>query len=170
MSEQTAAPKRGPGPPTFEPTNQQRQTVQILRANGVPINVIAKNVHWTDEDQRSGIGIDAKTLRKYFKEQLDDGFEMVKAAMGASLVREGLKGNVGALRYWLATQGGEQWRQTERREIGFTPPADGQANTIPLLVLQPVLPAQVGPNAKPNWHAVQPTDAQLREPIADDED
>src|SRR5579864_3212459 len=117
----------GAGRPSFAPRPDQRQMVQVLRANGVPIDTIARN-----------IGVSKPTLRKYFKEELYHGYEQVKAAMGAALVKAGLGGNVGAQRYWLATQGGEKWRTTEKREIGFTPPADGQASTIPLLVLQPV--------------------------------
>ncbi len=149
--------RTGAGRPPFAPRPEQRQMVQVLRANGVPLDTIARN-----------IGITKPTLRKYFRDELSHGFEQVKAAMGAALVKAGLGGNVGAQRYWLATQGGENWRPpTERREIGFTPPADGQVSTIPLLVLQPVMPSQVA--AKPtNGHAVPPTDAQLREPIDED--
>jgi hypothetical protein len=97
------------GRPPFEPTDSQRQIVQVLRSNGIPQRTIAAN-----------IGCDVQTLRKHFRVELADGHDQVKAAMGAALVRAGLAGNVGALRYWLSTHGGPEWRTTERREISGT--------------------------------------------------
>jgi hypothetical protein len=71
--------------------------VQVLRSNNISQRVIAAN-----------IGCDVQTLRKHFKGELADGHAQVVAAMGAALVRAGLAGNVGALRYWLSTHGGPQ--------------------------------------------------------------
>jgi hypothetical protein len=101
-------PRRSRGHPPFEPTHQQRQTVQVMRANGDPLTIIAKAVG----------GIDVKTLRKHFRRELEDGHAQVVASMGAALVRAGLAGNVNALRFWLLTRGGPEWRITERHEVG----------------------------------------------------
>jgi len=97
------------GRPPFEPTDSQRQIVQILRSNGISQRTIAAN-----------IGCDVQTLRKHFRVELADGHVQVVAAMGAALVRAGLAGNVNAIKYWLSTHGGPEWRITERREISGT--------------------------------------------------
>ena len=94
------------GRPPFEPTDAQRQIVQVLKSNGVGERVIAANV-----------GCDTKTLRKHFKAELTDGRLQVKAAIGVALVRAALAGNVAAAKYWLSTHGGPEWRISERREI-----------------------------------------------------
>lgn len=95
------------GRPPFQPTDPQRQMVQVLVANGIAHAVIAQN-----------IGCDVKTLKRHFKPQLDNGHGQVEAALGAAIVKAGLGGNVHAAKYWLATHGGPQWKITERRELG----------------------------------------------------
>lgn len=101
--------QRSRGGPSFEPTPQERQLVRVLRANGNAVRVIASLV---------GSGIDAKTLRKHFRDELREGKEHVVAAVGAAVVKAALAGNMFAARYWLATHGGPEWRVTEGRLIG----------------------------------------------------
>lgn len=95
------------GGPPFEPTPQQRQLVQVLRANGNAVRVIS-----------AVVGIDPKTLRKHFRTELRDGHAHIVATLGARLVQLGMAGNVHALKYWLATHGGPEWRVVEGRQIG----------------------------------------------------
>jgi hypothetical protein len=95
------------GRPAFEPTDSQRQLVQVLVSNGIAQRVIAHH-----------LSIHEDTLRKHFRDELESGREHVEAALGAALVRAGLAGNVNAIRYWLCTHGGPEWKVTERREIG----------------------------------------------------
>jgi hypothetical protein len=52
-----------------------------------------------------------KTLRKYFAVELATGRAQVRAAIGASIVRQALAGNINAARYWLSTHGGPEWRE-----------------------------------------------------------
>jgi hypothetical protein len=109
-------PKRRGAPP-FVPTREQRQTVQVLSANGDPQRVIAKN-----------IGIDEKTLRKHFAEELANGLAHVRAAVGGSVVRAALNGNIYAAKYWLSTHGGPEWRVVEGRVLG------GMEDAVPIPV------------------------------------
>jgi hypothetical protein len=95
MSNQHAACGR----PAFAPTNKQRQTVEVLVANGNSQRVIALV-----------IGCDRTTLRKHFREELRDGREVLGAQMGLAIVRAGLAGDWRAAAYWLARFGGSQWR------------------------------------------------------------
>jgi hypothetical protein len=82
-------PSRRPrGHPTFQPTPSQRQTVQVMRANGDALPIIART-----------IGIDVKTLRKHLKVELADGHAQVRAAIGGSVVRAALAGNMHAAKY-----------------------------------------------------------------------
>ena len=97
------------GRPPFEPTNSQRQIVQVLRANGIAVGVIAANVRCS-----------VPTLRRHFKAELRDGHEQTKAAMGAAVVKAGLAGNMFAARYWLSCHGGPEWRAIEARQISGT--------------------------------------------------
>jgi hypothetical protein len=54
--------------------------------------------------------ISVPTLKKYFGQELENGFEEIKARMGVALVRAGLSGNVAAMKFWLVTRGGPEWR------------------------------------------------------------
>jgi hypothetical protein len=83
----------------FEPTAEHRNMVRVLRASGVDLETIAR-----------ALCIDPKTLGKYFKVELTFGHEDIKARMGLALVRVALQGNVNAIKYWLATHGGAEWR------------------------------------------------------------
>ena len=102
-------PRRGPGQPPFEPTSEQRLFVQMMAANGTPQDVIARNLP-LGRGQR---GIAEKTLRKAFREELDSGYADTLARMGSTVVREGLKGQGWAVRYWLDRRGGPEWKPTE---------------------------------------------------------
>jgi hypothetical protein len=113
-------PRRDPGQPPFEPTPEQRKLVQVLAANGTSQATIARNV--------GPRGIDEKTLRKHFRRELSDGHEQIKAAIGLSVVRAALNGNVYAAKYWLSTHGGPEWRVVEGRTLG------GMDNTPPIAV------------------------------------
>jgi hypothetical protein len=95
----TGARKNLGGRPSYVATEDQRDLVMVLRSNGVDVAVIA-----------SILKIAPHTLRKYFRTELRDGFEQIKARIGLALVRSALAGNVAAARYWLITHGGPEWR------------------------------------------------------------
>jgi hypothetical protein len=60
--------------------------------------------------------------------------------MGSTVVREGLKGQGWAVRYWLDRRGGPEWKPTENVHHGLTPEAQasGASLVAPVLVIQPV--------------------------------
>ena len=89
---------------SFEPTEEQRRTVKALSGYGVPQDGIA--IH---------IGIDAKTLRKHFRDELDRGSVEATAKVAQSLFAMATKGNnVAAAIFWMKVRGG--WRETTRVE------------------------------------------------------
>jgi hypothetical protein len=103
----TQPPRRGRGQPPHAPTPSQRQTAQVMRANGDSLPIIART-----------IGVSEKTLRRHYKVELADGHAQVVAAIGGSVVRQALAGNMIAARFWLSCHGGDRWKVVERREIG----------------------------------------------------
>ena len=88
-----------------QPTEKQRQMVQIAKAAGLT------------DDQVSGlIGIDLKTLRKHYRSELDNANSRAIAAVAANLYKRATsdaKEAVPAAIFWLKTRGG--WREVEQQ-------------------------------------------------------
>jgi len=97
--------KRGRGRPVFEPTAEQRRLVKALAAVGVSQNDIALVVE-----------IDAKTLRKHFRTELDLGAIEANAKVAQALFKRATeeKGAAGvqAAIFWLKVRAG--WRDTDQ--------------------------------------------------------
>lgn len=95
------------GRPHFEPTSEQRLTVQIMSACGMPQEQIA--IH---------IGVDAKTLRKALRAELKNGSETANGLVAQSLFKKATgSGNqsVTAAIFWLKTKAG--WKDTQAFEL-----------------------------------------------------
>jgi hypothetical protein len=89
----------------FNPTDEQRRTVRALSGYGVPQGIA---IH---------IGIDAKTLRKYFRDDLDRGSVEATAKVAQSLFQLAtIDKNVTAAIFWMKARAG--WR--EKQEIQFS--------------------------------------------------
>ena len=87
--------------PPFEPTDAQRRQVDALAAYGVPEHAIAKV-----------IGCDPKTLRKYFREELDTAHVKANSAVAQSLFKKATSDgsqSVTAAIFWLKTRAG--WKE-----------------------------------------------------------
>ena len=145
--------KRGPGQPPFVPTPEQRLMVQILASNGTPQDVIARNIRRAKGDTK---GISEPTLRKAFREELDCGYADTLARMGATVVREGLKGQGWAAKLWLQTHGGETWKAEQNVRYGLTPDTQaalGNGSLVaPVLVIQPVKSVDIAQKANGHTH------------------
>ena len=90
----------------FRPTEDQRRTVRALSGYGVPQDGIA--IH---------IGVDAKTLRKHFREELDRGMTEANMRVAQSLFNMATTGgSVAAAIFWMKARAG--WR--EKHEIVLT--------------------------------------------------
>jgi hypothetical protein len=74
----------------------QRRQVEALAAYSIPADNISRIV-----------GIDAKTLRKYYREELDLGEVKANAQVAGFLFNSAKKGNVSA-----QYSGSAQWRET----------------------------------------------------------
>lgn len=69
------------GRPRFEPSDEQRQNVDVLTALGLPQDLICRIVR----DAR-GKPITENTLRKYFRPEISAGVAKLKARMGLFLI------------------------------------------------------------------------------------
>ena len=77
--------------PAFEATAEQRRTVRAMAGFGVPQDEIA-----------TFLDIDPKTLRKYFRTELDRGSTEATTKVAQSLFRMATEGNnVAAAIFWM---------------------------------------------------------------------
>ena len=91
--------------PSHEPTPAQRHLVQLHATIGTQQSVIADI-----------IGIDAKTLRKHYRTELDHASAQANATIGGALFNKAKGGDTTAMIFWMKTRAG--WR--ERQEIDHT--------------------------------------------------
>jgi hypothetical protein len=92
------------GRPPFEPDNEQRLAVTTLAACGTRFALIARH-----------IGVDAKTLRRHFRKELNEGRQDANALIARSLFAQAIAGNTTAQIFWLKTRAG--WRETSTFEM-----------------------------------------------------
>src|SRR5690554_1127815 len=91
------------GMPPHEPTKATRELVQLHTMVGTRQEAIA-----------SIIGIDPKTLRKYYREELDQSKARANATIGGALFNKAKSGDTTAMIFWMKTQAG--WRETTHME------------------------------------------------------
>jgi len=81
------------------PDPAQRRQVEAMAAYGIPADNISRVV-----------GVDAKTLRKYYRDELDLGETKANAQIAGFLFSAAKSGNVTAQIFWLKTRA--RWRET----------------------------------------------------------
>jgi hypothetical protein len=84
--------------PPHEPTDATRQTVLVHASVGTPQEIIARV-----------LGIDPKTLRLYYRDELDLSKAKANAAVGGALFNKAKSGDTAAMIFWMKTQAG--WRE-----------------------------------------------------------
>ena len=82
-----------------KPDPAQRRQVEAMAAYGIPENDIA-----------AVVGIDPKTLRKHYRDELDLGETKANAQVASYLFNAAKSGNVTAQIFWLKTRA--RWRET----------------------------------------------------------
>ena len=93
------------GMPRFEPTPEQRESVETLAGYGIPHEDIARLV----VSPRTKAAIDAKTLRLAFRDELDVGQVKANSAVVGSLYKQAVGGNVTAQIWWTKARMG--WKE-----------------------------------------------------------
>lgn len=113
--------KLAPGAPPHEPTKTTRELVQLHTIAGT-----------TQETIASIIGIDPKTLRKHYRDELDQSKAKANATIGGALFNKAKSGDTAAMIFWMKTQAG--WKETKATEI--TSP-DGSLNPSIIQIVAP---------------------------------
>lgn len=88
------------GRPEHEPTDDSREYVGRMVAIGIDQESIAAILE-----------IDAKTLRKHYRHELDHGKAIANAKVGTSLFQKATGGDTTAAIFWMKTRAG--WRETQ---------------------------------------------------------
>jgi len=91
--------------PPHAPTDATRQTVQLHTMVGT-----------TQADIARVLNIDEKTLRKYYRDELDLAKAKANATIGGALFNRAKSGDTSAMIFWMKTQAG--WR--ERKDMNHT--------------------------------------------------
>jgi len=100
------------GRPAFVPTEQQRQLVEQMTAVGIPQESIARVIE-----------IDLKTLRKYFRDELDTAAAKANAKVGGMLFNKAINGDTSAAIWWSKSRMG--WKETSVSQH-----TDGEGNPL----------------------------------------
>ena len=98
------------GRPAHKPTPVSRGQVEALAGFGVP-----------EADIAGVVGIDAKTLRRHYRHELDHGHVKANAKVAENLFRkatgDGREAVIAAI-FWLKTRA--RWRETNVTEVSVT--------------------------------------------------
>src|SRR5205085_6386008 len=95
----TARWKSDMGRRSHKPDAASRRQVEAMAAYGIPEIDIARVV-----------GVDPKTLRKHYRDELDMGETKANAQVAGFLFNSARSGNVSAQIFWLKTRA--RWRET----------------------------------------------------------
>lgn len=91
----TEKPIRKPRSNAYVATTKNKNLVKNHVMVGTPQEIIADI-----------IGITSKTLRKYYREELDQAVAIANSAIGGVLFRKAMKGDTAALIFWAKTRAG----------------------------------------------------------------
>lgn len=86
------------------PTKENRELVKRYSALGVTYEDIALKLKINDD-----------TLKKYYKEELDEGRIDANAVVAGTLFNQAKKGNTAAAIFWLKTRA--RWKETQVNEV-----------------------------------------------------
>jgi hypothetical protein len=129
------------GDQSYEPTVEQRRTVQVLYPIGIPQEQIALLLE-----------IDPKTLRKHFRDDLDRGMAEANVKIAQSLFNMATVGNnVAAAIFWMKARAG--WR--EKHEITVSANPLEQVSDAELEQMITVLRDQIAEQEAIQGHATQ---------------
>ena len=90
--------------PPHKRTDEEAEVVRMMAAVGISQENIAKV-----------IGIDIKTMTKYYREELDTAWIKANAKVGGAMYNKAIGGDVQAQKYWMGCRAG--WKETASLEV-----------------------------------------------------
>lgn len=94
--------------PPFQPTDEQRRTVRLHSAFGTK-----------QEDIAIILDLSSRTLRKYFRKELDRGTLEANSKVAQALYKKAIEGDTTSAIFWLKCRAG--WRERGGLESGSAP-------------------------------------------------
>ena len=94
---------QGSGSKPHVPDAKTRATVEAMSSYGIP-----------QEDIAAVIGIDSKTLRLYYRTELDTATAKANSQVAQRLYKKALDGDTSSMIFWLKTRA--KWAETVRQE------------------------------------------------------
>lgn len=88
--------KKGRKP--HEPTDKDRRTVEAMKAFGI-----------SNEDIAKVIAIDADTLAKHYREELDTALVKANSKIASKLFEKAMTGDTACMMFWLKTRA--KWKE-----------------------------------------------------------
>ena len=93
------------GRPAWEPTEDQLKQIETMSAMGI-----------THEQMSAIIGVDAKTLRKHCRKELDQGSIKATMKVAQNLFKQATEeGNTAAMIFWMKARAG--WSEKTKTEL-----------------------------------------------------
>tara|TARA_B110000503_G_C7077176_1_gene383460 strand:+ start:125 stop:544 length:420 start_codon:yes stop_codon:yes gene_type:complete len=89
--------------PLHKRTDEEAAAVSMMAAVGISQENIAKV-----------IGIDVKTMTKYYREEIDTAWIKANAKVGGAMYNKAIGGDVQAQKYWMGCRAG--WKETNQIE------------------------------------------------------
>lgn len=90
--------------PLHKRTDEEAAAVSMMAAVGISQENIAKV-----------IGIDVKTMTKYYREEIDTAWIKANAKVGGAMYNKAISGDVQAQKYWMGCRAG--WKETASLEV-----------------------------------------------------
>ena len=100
------AEKKPVGRPAYKPTEQDKKTVEMMTACGIPQTEVAVCI---------GGGMTVKTLRKHFRKELLTARTEANAEVANSLFQQAVNGNTSAAIWWTKARMG--WKEQVDQSI-----------------------------------------------------
>jgi|TARA_R110000824_G_scaffold98817_1_gene235571 hypothetical protein len=85
--------------PTFKPTDDERKLVEQMTAVGIPQESVCRIIRG---------GIDDKTLRKHFRDELDTALIKANAKVSGMLYNNCMSGKERSIEWWEKTRQGRK--------------------------------------------------------------
>jgi len=95
---------KGAGRKPYTPNQKDRDIIAIMTASGIPQVNIGRS-----------IGIDVKTLKKYYRPEMKSSADIANAKVAQSLFNQAINGNITAAIWWTKSRMG--WKETRDQNV-----------------------------------------------------